>query len=1176
MGISGSSLLDENKSNFIKGRAQDELNAFSALYRQQYSVEYCNKIREEMEENQQRRTQLLKQRDPLKEAEVLYEEHVLFFDESRKWRERYVVVRANYSLECHEGYESFVKGVPARQKLLPTGGVVLTTEEKYMALVDQCFPDANNVKEDFAPPVVGMPGQFPVYLRLPYRRDSYFCFKQEARQTGFIAILNDCIRHQSQDFLKRGTVEVKAFVRALKLHREHKGYYESWDMLIGSDVRVLSNMLMVELLPGLEKELLPKLKAKKTERKRVWFATVEAAYILLQEKLLSGLGALKEECKTSSSQQEVLLRSDMDHISSSKTFLQNKLTAMVTAPAERHCAEQVGHYLASVLEELMGPVSLGFEEARILGANMMEQLCTDFQEGAPKDELKTALSKMSKANLQSCYQRVGELQHQLKELQQRFNFTNTTGLIHSTQIDIQQLMENMAHTFELLLLKALEDNPENWPLSMERAKNRVLKQYDYDSSTIRKRIFHQALIDITLPSMKRSLAPTVKDELPKFEEFIFNDHSPFITVDNVYEDILLQILEREVSKVVKEAVSMKKYNLFSEMTRDHFSQSSIYSLRTPPGSTPGSPAGTLPNRQAQPPSPLMSNGSEGSPCSSGPCSPLVERGPRAEADAQPSPTTAPVVVPTPVPASVPTPVPASAQPEVAVVTPEPVQAVTVVEPPAEGGDSASQMASDAAAVSGEQVASDAPSAVEEPAEVVAATIGADAAVASVAKETVEAEAPLSPVVLSETPADQSQAAEEKTATDADGDDATTIATQTSFDFPGVPATLSAPVIQASPQAPGPEAPKEGEVMSEPPSQMLVSGETPVPESPAPTEACVDLPTTEEPAASADGDTDTAVTTVKTDAEEGDADQPVVTQETVAMATSADATEGEDKSTAVANGEPISADDAEKAVAPDSSDLSLTSDPTVEVTPAPSQAQPEVDVAEVSADPETVAVSPCTGLLPPEAQLELVEVEVIEECDLEPQAAEVELEASVDEVPAAETSEAPAAEVSEVELAVDDGEAAVDPSDTEEATKAQVEGEVEEKSVDVEPNAGADAKVEAGTADLVSAEVEESVDVNVEESCAEETVVDAEAEAESTPELQTTDQPTITAAAVEEPSAQQPDTQASSSPKASAEVPSDGESGDEGPMGSIKAIRDLIVEVIEVEEPVQHYPKSPTA
>lgn len=56
----------------------------------------------------------------------------------------------------------------------------------------------SGVKEDLAPPLSGMPGGFPVYLRLPYRRDSYFCFRQEAKRNNFLSILSDCIRHQNQ------------------------------------------------------------------------------------------------------------------------------------------------------------------------------------------------------------------------------------------------------------------------------------------------------------------------------------------------------------------------------------------------------------------------------------------------------------------------------------------------------------------------------------------------------------------------------------------------------------------------------------------------------------------------------------------------------------------------------------------------------------------------------------------------------------------------------------------------------------------------------------------------------------------------------------------------------------------------------------------------------------------
>ncbi|XP_071202441.1 protein Niban 1a [Salvelinus alpinus] len=590
MGISPSSLLDESKSNYIRGCAEAELKEFSPHYRRQYSVVFFSQVQDELEQQKEKIKQLLKQRGPPKAGEVLYEEQVLHFDYTRKWKERYMVVRANYCLECHDSFETFVKGVPPLHKLLPTGGTVLTTEEKYMAMVDQCFPvsETNNVKEEFAPPTIGMPGQFPVYLRLPYRRDYYFCFRQEARQDAFLSILSDCIRHQNQDFLKKKTVEVQAFLKAVHLYRQEKGRYDSWNMLIGSDVRVLANLVMEELLPSLEKDMLPHLKAKKTERKRVWFATIESAYILVQECLLEGLSVLKEECKTAACQQEVLIRSDMDLILHSRTYLEGKLRASVSEPAEKFCSEGVQPYLASILEELMGPISSGFQEARLLSDNQMDQLCQDFQEGGVTDKLKQALAKLSKPNLLSCYQRINSLHDQLHDLQERFGFSNISNLVHSTQIDLQQLIENAAYSFELLLYKAKENSADNVGSAMEKSKHMVLKQYDYDSSTVRKRIFQEALVGITLPHIKKNLAPTCKTELQGLEQFIDADYSNFVHVENIFEGILLQSLDKEVSKVVKDAVSLKKHNLFTD-SRDPLSQTSRSSLLSIP-STPSSPA----------------------------------------------------------------------------------------------------------------------------------------------------------------------------------------------------------------------------------------------------------------------------------------------------------------------------------------------------------------------------------------------------------------------------------------------------------------------------------------------------------------------------------------------------------------------------------------------------------
>ncbi|CAM4689800.1 unnamed protein product [Leuciscus chuanchicus] len=601
------SLLDENKSNYIREQVDEKFKKFAPIYRKQYSLAYLSQIRDELEQRKEERTQFLKQRAPPESGKVMYEEFVRYFDDGRKWKERYIVMRACNVLECHESYKAYVKGAPPIHRLMPTGGTILTTEEKYMEMIDQACPCTNNVQEDFAPPVADMPGEYPVYLRLPYRRDSYFCFRDENSQAEFISVLSDCIRHQNKDFLKKKTCEVKAFLKAFQLYRQENGQYESWDMLIGSDVRGLANLFMEDLMPYLEKELQPCMKSKRADKRRVWFATVEAAYFLLQEHLMQRLTALKEECKDMVKEQEARMRSDMDQIISSRTFLESKLRDMVAEPAKKYCTEQVQPYLPAVLEEVMGPISLGFTEARDLSEGMMEQLCQDFEDADQREELQKALFKMSKANLQSCYDKVSGLADHIQELQQTFNYC-IKGLANSTEIDLKQLMENLEYTFELLVRKALEDPSINLTMAMQKASNRVLKQFDYDSSTVRKKILQEALINITLPSIKKHLAPSFKEELPKFEQYIFADYSDFINVENVYEDIIHQILEKDISMVVKEAASLKKFNLLTE-SRYNFSVSSLSS--SPPGSAPSSPGhlNTSPNlRMPMPPSPLLGNG----------------------------------------------------------------------------------------------------------------------------------------------------------------------------------------------------------------------------------------------------------------------------------------------------------------------------------------------------------------------------------------------------------------------------------------------------------------------------------------------------------------------------------------------------------------------------------------
>ena len=64
------------------------------------------------------------------------------------------------------------------------------------------------------------------------------------------------------------------------------------------------------------------------------------------------------------------------------------LAASVLEPAEGFSLEGVQPYLGSVLEELMEPISSGFEEGRELSEALMDGLCRDLQTNGVTDDLK--------------------------------------------------------------------------------------------------------------------------------------------------------------------------------------------------------------------------------------------------------------------------------------------------------------------------------------------------------------------------------------------------------------------------------------------------------------------------------------------------------------------------------------------------------------------------------------------------------------------------------------------------------------------------------------------------------------------------------------------------------------------------------------------------------------------
>ncbi|ETE64705.1 Protein Niban [Ophiophagus hannah] len=201
MGGSSSSLLDESKCTYIRGKTEAVIKNFSPHYKRQYAVSFCKHIQNELEQNRDLQSQFLKIKPPGSSSMVLYEGEVSHFAEDlKKWKERYIVIKNNYAVESFESKEAFQKGVSSKTCVLPVGGKVLITGEEYNTLSDKHFPEPNGSSEkENTQAFVVPPKEFPVYLWQPFLRHSYYCFLDSEAQKQFSTMLNDCIRHLNHE-----------------------------------------------------------------------------------------------------------------------------------------------------------------------------------------------------------------------------------------------------------------------------------------------------------------------------------------------------------------------------------------------------------------------------------------------------------------------------------------------------------------------------------------------------------------------------------------------------------------------------------------------------------------------------------------------------------------------------------------------------------------------------------------------------------------------------------------------------------------------------------------------------------------------------------------------------------------------------------------------------------------
>ncbi|XP_074412091.1 protein Niban 2 isoform X2 [Zonotrichia albicollis] len=581
MGDVVSTHLDEGRRQHIAERTGKVLGEFCRCYKEQFGVALFNSVRYEIEGAGSPQAQLLHRKVPL-EDHVIYSGNIFqYIEENKKWRNRFCVVPHNYGLVLYENKLAYEREQPPRVLVNSAGYKVLTSVEQYLELVNNSLPGVT--PKSGHSPILKCPTDFPLVLWHPYARHYYFCVMTGKEQEKWRAVFQDCVRHCNNGISEDSRVEAPAFTDAIRMYRQSKEQYGTWDMLCGNETQVLSNLVMEELLPELRSAIGPRLKGKAPERQRTWIQVSDAVYRMVYELAKAQYDAAVARCEQERPQLESTIRTDMDQIITSKEHLASKIRAFVLPKAEVCVRNHVQPYISSILEALMTPTSQGFAEAREVFFKEVTDMNMNVVNEGGLEKLVEYMEKLSHlafhpVKMQSCYEKMDQLK--LEGLQQRFDVSSTSVFKQRAQIHMRQQMDDAVYTFETLLHQELSklQGKDELCKSIQRILERVLKKFDYDSSTVRKKFFREALLQITIPFLLKKLAPTCKGELAKFQELIFEDFASFILVENTYEEVVLQSVMKDIMQAVKEAAVQRKHNLYRDSMVMHNSDPNLHLL----------------------------------------------------------------------------------------------------------------------------------------------------------------------------------------------------------------------------------------------------------------------------------------------------------------------------------------------------------------------------------------------------------------------------------------------------------------------------------------------------------------------------------------------------------------------------------------------------------------------
>ncbi|XP_035642114.2 protein Niban 2-like [Oncorhynchus keta] len=566
MGDLISSHLDEGKREIIKARTGEVIGEFGRLYEQQYAVALFNKVRFDIEGGGGPQPQLLRRKAPLENRSIFSGALFQFLEENKKWRNRFLFVPDSYNMNYYDNKASHERGLHPKGTINCAGYKVLTSMDQYLELLNNSLPDVKAKVGNT--PFLKCATEFLLILWHPYARHYYFCVVTEKEQKKWHAVFQDCVRHTNDGLLEESKVQTPAFTDSVRLFRQAHGQYGTWEMMCGAPPQILANLVMETLLPEVRDLITPGLKGKMHERQRNWMLICDAVYGLVVRQAQAQYESVVQSCEAGRPLLEASIRTDMDQIITSKEHVSNKIKAVALPKAEKLLKVSIQPYISSILEALMEPTSRGFSEVRDVFFRELVDMSKNTVNDSTKEKLAEHMEKISMlafhpVKMQSCYEKVEDLS--LDGLQQRFDVSSPSVFVQRAQILMREQMDDAVYTFEQILHQSLEDQgSEGLCKNIQRCQDRVIKKFDYDSSTVRKRFFREALLQIFIPYMLKQLTPSVASELPRFQELIFEDFSRFILVENIFEEVVLHSVMKDIMMAVKEAAVQRRHNLYRD------------------------------------------------------------------------------------------------------------------------------------------------------------------------------------------------------------------------------------------------------------------------------------------------------------------------------------------------------------------------------------------------------------------------------------------------------------------------------------------------------------------------------------------------------------------------------------------------------------------------------------